>query len=63
MRQDRGDYNFPFSLIRLRVRREPAFYLFNGVLPLFLVIVWCVHTLRRYDCMILHTRTAPSRRL
>jgi len=39
MRQDRGDYNFPFSLIRLRVRREPAFYLFNGVLPLFLVIV------------------------
>jgi len=39
MRQDRGIYNFPFSLIRLRIRREPAFYLLNGVLPLFLVIM------------------------
>ena len=38
MRKDRGDYNFHFSVIRLRVRREPAFYLVNGVLPLFLVI-------------------------
>eukprot|EP01084_Bolivina_argentea_P316299 548232_1 len=27
-----------FGLIRLRVRREPSFYLFNGILPLFLVI-------------------------
>eukprot|EP01083_Nonionella_stella_P175359 610427_1 len=27
-----------FGMIRLRVRRQPSFYLFNGVFPLFLVI-------------------------
>eukprot|EP01083_Nonionella_stella_P084261 233198_1 len=40
MRSDRGEgYNFHFSVIRLRVSRKPEFYLLNGILPLFLVIV------------------------
>ena len=32
------EFNFHFSVIRLRVRREAAYYLVNGVLPIFLVI-------------------------
>eukprot|EP01083_Nonionella_stella_P097271 273400_1 len=32
------EYNFHFSVIRLRVSRDPVFYLVNGILPLFLVI-------------------------
>mmetsp|Transcript_47451 Transcript_47451/g.76126 ORF Transcript_47451/g.76126 Transcript_47451/m.76126 type:complete len:493 (-) Transcript_47451:169-1647(-) len=39
LREDRGkDYKFHFSVIRLRVRREPSFYMVNAVLPLFLVV-------------------------
>ena len=32
------EFNFHFSVVRLRVKREPAYYLVNGVLPIFLVI-------------------------
>ena len=38
LRQKRGRFAFPFSLVKLRVRRKPIFYLLNGVLPLFLVV-------------------------
>ena len=31
-------FNFPFSVIRLRVKRKPVYYLVNGVLPICLVI-------------------------
>jgi len=39
LRKQREGYKFHFSLIRLRVRRQPAFYLVNAVLPLFLVVL------------------------
>jgi hypothetical protein len=37
--QDEADFQFRFSLIRLRVIRQPGFYLYNGVLPLTLVVL------------------------
>lgn len=38
LRKKRPDYNYHFSVIRLRVVRDPFFYIFMDVLPLFLVI-------------------------
>ena len=37
-RAQKGRYRIPFHLIRLRVVRNPSFYIMNGVLPLFLVV-------------------------